>query len=325
MKTRRDFLTSTAFGLVGTAVAPDAIASARAQEPTQEPAGMPPAFGTARPVGPEISAQTLVEAEKLVQVELSKKDLEQAAKTWRVNMAPLCERRVGPRKMELHDGLAPWSRWDPVLPGTKAGPERNRIVRSGSDIGPLPGNDADIAFATVTQLSRWIETKKLSSERLTNIYLKRLEEFNPRLRCVITLTREHAVAQAKKADAEIAAGKYRGPLHGIPWGGKDLLDTAGIPTTYGAEPFRDRVPKSDAAVVRKLNEAGAVLVAKLSLGALALNDIWFGGQTMNPWLLEEGASGSSAGPGAATAAGLVGFSIGSETGGSIVSPSKTGF
>jgi Asp-tRNA(Asn)/Glu-tRNA(Gln) amidotransferase A subunit family amidase len=138
---------------------------------------------------------------------------------------------------------------------------------------------------------------------------------------VITLTREHAVAQAKKADAEIAAGKYRGPLHGIPWGGKDLLDTAGIPTTYGAEPFRGRVPKADAAVVRKLNEAGAVLVAKLSLGALALNDIWFGGQTMNPWLLEEGASGSSAGPGAATAAGLVGFSIGSETGGSIVSPS----
>jgi Asp-tRNA(Asn)/Glu-tRNA(Gln) amidotransferase A subunit family amidase len=321
MKTRREFLASTAFGLVGTAVAPDAIASARAQEPTQEPAGMPPAFGTAKPVGPEVSAQTFVEAEKLVQVELSKKDLEQAAKSWRVNMAPLCERRVGPRKMELRDGLAPWSRWDPVLPGTEAGPERNRIVRSGLDVGPLPGNDADIAFATVTQLSRWIETKKLSSEGLTNIYLKRLEQFNPTLRCVITLTREHALAQAKKADAEIAAGKYRGPLHGIPWGGKDLLDTAGIPTTYGAEPFRDRIPKSDAAVVRKLNEAGAVLVAKLSLGALALNDIWFGGQTMNPWLLEEGASGSSAGPGAATAAGLVGFSIGSETGGSIVSPS----
>jgi Asp-tRNA(Asn)/Glu-tRNA(Gln) amidotransferase A subunit family amidase len=140
------------------------------------------------------------------------------------------------------------------------------------------------------------------------------------LRCVITLTKERAIAQARRADAEIAAGKYRGPLHGIPWGGKDLLDTAGILTTYGAEPFRNRVPKEDAAVVRKLNAAGAVLVAKLSLGALALNDVWFGGQTMNPWLLEEGASGSSAGPGAATAAGLVGFSIGSETGGSIVSP-----
>jgi Asp-tRNA(Asn)/Glu-tRNA(Gln) amidotransferase A subunit family amidase len=223
--------------------------------------------------------------------------------------------------MPLPDGLAPWSRWDPVLPGTKAGPERNRIERSGADVGPLPANDADIAFSTVTKLSRWIESRKLTSERLTNIYLERLTKFNPTLRCAITLTREHALQQAKQADAEIAAGKYRGPLHGIPWGGKDLLDTAGIATTYGAEPFRDRIPQRDAAVVRKLNEAGAVLVAKLSLGALALNDIWFGGQTMNPWLLEEGSSGSSAGPGAATAAGLVGFSIGSETGGSIVSPS----
>jgi len=125
----------------------------------------------------------------------------------------------------------------------------------------------------------------------------------------------------RQADAEIGAGEYRGVLHGIPWGGKDLLDTAGIRTTYGAEPYHDRVPKDDAAVVKRLNAAGAVLIAKLSLGALALNDIWFGGQTMNPWLLEEGASGSSAGPGAATAAGLVGFAIGSETGGSIVAPS----
>src|SRR5258708_1299413 len=128
-------------------------------------------------------------------------------------------------------------------------------------------------------------------------------------------------ARAKQAEGEIGAGKYRGPLHGIPWGGKDLLDTAGIRTTYGAEPFKDRVPSADAVVVQRLHNAGAVLVAKLSLGALALNDVWFGGQTMNPWLLEEGASGSSAGPGASTAAGLVGFAIGSETGGSIVAPS----
>jgi Asp-tRNA(Asn)/Glu-tRNA(Gln) amidotransferase A subunit family amidase len=138
---------------------------------------------------------------------------------------------------------------------------------------------------------------------------------------VITLTREHALEQARAADAEIAYGHYRGPLHGIPWGAKDLLDTAGIATTYGAEPYRNRVPTEDSAVVARLNAAGAVLVAKLSLGALALNDIWFGGQTMNPWLLEEGSSGSSAGPGAAVAAGLVGFAVGSETGGSIVSPS----
>jgi len=334
VKTRREFLAATGIGLLGATVSAEGIRSPAEssigaalapqdpkQVPTQEPAGMPPAFGTAKPAGPEVSVETFVEAEKLLQVELKDADLAQAAKSWRVNMAPLYERRVGPRKMELHSGSAPWSRWDPVLPGTKAGPERNRIVRSSLDAGPLPSNDADIAFATVTQLSRWIESKKITSERLTNIYLRRLEEFNPTLRCVITLTPERALAQAKKADAEIAAGKYRGPLHGIPWGGKDLLDTAGIATTYGAEPFRNRVPKDDAAVVQKLNQAGAVLVAKLSLGALALNDIWFGGQTVNPWLPEEGASGSSAGPGAATAAGLVGFSIGSETGGSIVSPS----
>jgi Asp-tRNA(Asn)/Glu-tRNA(Gln) amidotransferase A subunit family amidase len=159
------------------------------------------------------------------------------------------------------------------------------------------------------------------SQRLTEIYLERLKRFDPKLKCVITLTADLARAQARQADNEIAAGKYRGPLHGIPWGAKDLLDTAGIRTTYGAEPFKERVPQADAFVVKRLREAGAVLVAKLSLGALALNDVWFGGQTVNPWLTEEGASGSSAGPGAATAAGLVGFAIGSETGGSIVAPS----
>jgi Asp-tRNA(Asn)/Glu-tRNA(Gln) amidotransferase A subunit family amidase len=166
-----------------------------------------------------------------------------------------------------------------------------------------------------------VQQRKLTSERLTRIYLDRLQKFDAKLHCVITLTSDFALAKAKKADQEIAAGRYRGPLHGIPWGGKDLLDTAGIPTTYGAEPFRNRVPAKDAAVVKRLHDAGAVMVAKLSLGALALNDVWFGGQTMNPWLLEEGSSGSSAGPGAATGAGLVGFAIGSETDGSIVSPS----
>jgi len=172
----------------------------------------------------------------------------------------------------------------------------------------------------VVQLSGWIRTRKLTSERLTRIYLERLERYNKQLNCVITLTSEHALTQARAADAEIASGRYRGPLHGIPWGAKDLLDTAGILTTWGAEPFRHRVPEKDGAVTEKLNAAGAVLVAKLSLGALALNDVWFGGETKNPWLLEEGSSGSSAGPGSAVAAGLVGFAIGSETQGSIVSP-----
>jgi len=268
-----------------------------------------------------VSAATFAEAEKLVQVELSQAEREVAAGSWRRTLASVYERRTGPRKITLSPPVAPATCWNPVLPGQKAGPERDRFIRSKSAPVPLPTSDRDIAFAPLTQLSRWMEARKLSSERLTGIYLERLEQFNGKLRCVITLTRELALEQAKQADREMAAGKYRGPLHGIPWGGKDLLDTAGIPTTYGAEPFRNRVPAEDAAVVKRLHEAGAVLAAKLSLGALALNDIWFGGQTMNPWLLEEGASGSSAGPGAATAAGLVGFSIGSETGGSIVSPS----
>src|SRR5712692_4988860 len=157
-------------------------------------------------------------------------------------MASLYERRTGPRKVAIEPTVAPATRWNPVLPGLKAGPERNQFPRSKTDSGPLPANDADIAFAPLTQLSRWIEQRKLTSERLTLLYLERIERFDPKLRCVITLTRDLALAQAKKADQEIAVGKYRGPLHGIPWGGKDLLDTAGIPTTYGAEPFRNRVP-----------------------------------------------------------------------------------
>jgi len=283
--------------------------------------GMPPAFGTAPEAGPAVSTGTFAEAEKLVQFPLSTPDREEAAGNWRKSMAPLYERRTGPRKVDLPDGLAPATRWDPSIPGVAAPSTHDRFERSKTDPGPLPSNDADIAFAAVTQLSRWMESGKLTSERLTNIYLTRLQQFDPKLRCVITLTRDLALQQARKADQEIAAGHYRGPLHGIPWGAKDLVDTAGIATTYGAEPYRDRVPKMDAAVVKRLHDAGAVLVAKLSMGALALNDIWFGGQTMNPWLLEEGASGSSAGPGAAVAAGLVGFAIGSETEGSIVSPS----
>ncbi|HET7890066.1 MAG TPA: amidase [Candidatus Sulfotelmatobacter sp.] len=316
-KSRRQFLAETSLAVLGAASA----VRARGQNPADLPPGAPPAFGTGPAVGPEVSVTTFAEAEKLVQFEMISAERAVAASSWRKTMAALYERRTGPRKVALETAVAPASRWDPVLPGQKAGPEHDRFVRSNGDPGPLPARDEDIAFASLTQLSRWIEKRQLTSERLTGIYLKRLEAFDPKLHCVITLTRELALRQAKQADQEIAAGKYRGPLHGIPWGGKDLLDTAGIPTTYGAEPFRNRVPMEDAVVVKRLHAAGAVLVAKLSLGALALNDIWFGGQTMNPWLLEEASSGSSAGPGAATSAGLVAFAIGSETGGSIVSPS----
>jgi Asp-tRNA(Asn)/Glu-tRNA(Gln) amidotransferase A subunit family amidase len=316
-KSRRHFLTGASLGVLGAATA----CSNNKEKAGGQPAGSPPAFGTAPPVGPDVSSATFTEAEKLVQVELRSADRALAAGNWRSSMAALYERRTGPRKVELPPATAPWSQWHALLPGQIAGPEHNRFVRSSIDPGPLPDNNTDIAFSPVTHLSRWIEQRKLTSQRLTQIYLERLQRFDPKLHCVITLTRELALAQARKADEEIAAGKYRGPLHGIPWGAKDLLDTAGIPTTYGAEPYRNRVPAEDAVVVKRLHDAGAVLVAKLSLGALALNDIWFGGQTMNPWLLEEGSSGSSAGPGAATAAGLVGFAVGSETGGSIIGPS----
>jgi Asp-tRNA(Asn)/Glu-tRNA(Gln) amidotransferase A subunit family amidase len=320
-KSRRQFLTVTSLGMLGAAAAlrsPGQNAAGQDQEAL--PPGAPPAFGAGLAVGPEVSVTTFAESEKLVQFEMTAAERSVAAASWRKTMAALYERRTGPRKLALETTLAPATRWNPVLPGEKSGPERDRFLRSQVDLTPMPAGDEDIAFAPVFVLAHWIETRKLTSERLTNIYLKRLERFDPQLHCVITLTRELALKQAKQADEEIAAGHYRGPLHGIPWGAKDLLDTAGIPTTYGAEPFRNRVPAEDAAVVKRLYDAGAVLVAKLSLGALALNDIWFGGQTMNPWLLEEASSGSSAGPAAATAAGLVGFAIGSETGGSIVSP-----
>jgi Asp-tRNA(Asn)/Glu-tRNA(Gln) amidotransferase A subunit family amidase len=314
---RRGFLTSASLSLLGAATASRVLA----QTSTEPPPGTPPAFGTGPLVGPEVSANTFSEAEKLVQIELNQNELDQAASSWRANMASLYERRTGPRKVGLEATLAPATKWNPVLPGLSSGPTRDEFIRSRTDPGALPSKDEDIAFSSVTKLSRWIEQRNLTSERLTNIYLDRIRQFDPKLRCIITLIADQALKQAKEADAEIAAGKYRGSLHGIPWGAKDLLDTAVIPTTYGAEPYRDRLPSEDAAVVKRLHAAGAVLIAKLSLGALALNDIWFGGQTMNPWLLEEGSSGSSAGPGAATAAGLVAFAMGSETGGSIVGPS----
>jgi Asp-tRNA(Asn)/Glu-tRNA(Gln) amidotransferase A subunit family amidase len=320
--TRRTFLLEAPLGLAAAlAACSDTRTQASPAGTTAETPGAPPAFNTAPPVGPEVSPATFAEAEKLVQVTMTPAQREMATKSWRTSMAALFERRTGPRTLALEDTLAPATTWHPDTTKEPAVAKVDRFVRPAAADVPLPASDADIAFAPVAQLSRWIETKKLTSERLTNIYLDRIERFDPKLRAIITLTSDVALQQARAADREIAAGKYRGPLHGIPYGVKDLLDTAGIATTWGAEPYRDRVPTTDSAVIARLKEAGAVLVAKLSLGALALNDIWFGGQTMNPWVLEEGSGGSSAGPGAATAAALVGFSIGSETGGSIIDPS----
>jgi Asp-tRNA(Asn)/Glu-tRNA(Gln) amidotransferase A subunit family amidase len=321
MNTRRQFLISAPLGVLVGAVACDTNAPASKSQTAPATPGAPPTFAASPGIGPAVTPTTFAEAERLAQVTMTPAERQQAADSWRQSMAPYLERRTGPRKVAIADADVPATVWDPLLPGVPAASSsRDRFVRSKAAAPPLPSSDDAIAFAPVTELSRWIESRRLTSERLTTIYLSRIARLDGKIRSVITITKDHALARAKQADAEIAAGRYRGPLHGVPYGVKDLLDTKDIPTTYGAEPFRNRVPSADSAVVRRLNEAGAVLVAKLSLGALALNDIWFGGQTMNPWLMEEGASGSSAGPGAATAAGLVAFSVGSETGGSIVAP-----
>ena len=324
---RRQFLASSSLAALAAAFESSSLRAQAAPgsqvPPNQQPTpGPPSAFSNGSVAGPIVTSDDFAHAEKLVQFEMTEAERDEAAVNWRAQMAPLYELRTGPRKLEFPQSVAPATVWNPMLPGLQLHEGNGTFVRSADAGRALPTSDEEIAYAPVTLLSQWIHAKAITSERLTNIYLARLERFNPTLRCVITFTRDHALEQARQADKEIAAGHYRGPLHGIPWGAKDLLDTAGIPTTYGAEPYRDRVPQRDAAVVSRLNAAGAVLVAKLLLGALALNDVWFGGQTMNPWIPDaEGASGSSAGPGAATAAGLVGFAIGSETGGSIVSPS----
>ena len=290
-RSRRDFLAKGSMGLMGVAMA---TKTASGRQIPQTP-GAPPAFGTAPAGGPVVSVETFVEAEKLVQVEMTPKDLAEAAGNWRQSMAAVYQRRVGTRKLAIGYDKVPATVWNPSLAkeqGVAVAAGESSFVRGAAKDVALPSSDEAIAYAPVSQLSRWIEGKQITSERLTKIYLARLEKFNKELNCVITLTADHALEQARAADKEIAAGRYRGPLHGIPWGAKDLLDTAGIRTTWGAEPFENRVPKEDATVTSRLNDAGAVLVAKLSLGALALNDVWFGGQTKNPWNLDEGASGS---------------------------------
>lgn len=225
------------------------------------------------------------------------------------------------RKFTLDNGTAPAIYFNPLVPDLKI--EINTAPKVEWQLPEVkaPANLDDLAFAPVTVLASLIKSRQVTSVQLTEMYLKRLKQYGPKLYCVITLTEELARAQARQADQEIAAGHYRGPLHGIPWGAKDLLAAKGIKTTWGSPPYKDLVPDIDAAVVKRLSEAGAVLVAKLSVGELAWGDVWTGGKTRNPWDIEQGSSGSSAGPASATAAGLVGFAVGTETWGSIVSPS----
>jgi Asp-tRNA(Asn)/Glu-tRNA(Gln) amidotransferase A subunit family amidase len=272
--------------------------------------------------GTRISGQDVAAAGKVIGLEFTAKEIELMLEDIKDNLADYRELRTHP----LDNSVFPAIQLNPLLPFVPGPLAKNEAQRLEITLPETPGltapeNIEALAFAPVTVLAQLIRTRKITSIDLTKMYLRRLKKYDPLLTCVVTLTDDLALAQARRADEEIAAGHYRGPLHGIPWGAKDLLATKGIKTTWGAMPYRDQVIDMDATVVKRLEEAGAVLVAKLSMGALAWGDVWFGGTTKNPWNTKQGSSGSSAGPAAATAAGLVGFSIGTETWGSIVSPS----
>ncbi|MDH3441033.1 MAG: amidase, partial [Gammaproteobacteria bacterium] len=226
-------------------------------------------------------------------------------------------------ELRIDQSVPPPLYFNPVVPGQVFDESRRPF-----DVGPRskvtrPGNLEDVAFWPVTALSQLIQAGQVTSTELTRMYIDRIRQYDPVIRSVITLTEERALAQAERADGEITAGRYRGLLHGIPWGGKDLLATRGYRTTWGFKAYEDQVIDMDATVVQRLDDAGAVLIAKLSTGEIARGDQWLGIQTKNPWKTDEGSGGSSAGPGAATAAGLVGFSIGTDTTGSILGPSRT--
>ncbi len=266
----------------------------------------------------EITAATIADAEEVAGIKLEPEEREMMVDGLRLQT----QRIAALHKIPLDNSVSPAIVFNPLPPGKVVAPDRRRApVRSRVARRALGGDLESLAFLPVTELSELIRQRQVSSVQLTGMYLARLRKYDPVLKCVITLTEERALRQARAADAQIARGRYRGPLHGIPWGAKDLLAVRGYKTTWGAGPFREQTIDTDATVVERMDAAGAVLVAKLTLGELAQGDIWFGATTKNPWKLDQGSSGSSAGPASATAAGLVGFSIGSETLGSISSPS----
>ncbi len=273
-----------------------------------------------------ITERTLAEAEKIFGLAFSESErqqilggpVEEAEDGFFAEQIASLKKR---REQEIPNSLAPAISFDPRLPGIDYGTQENSLTLFPEEIDAIPSDAESIAFASVKQQARWMTTGQISSRELTEIYLERIGRYGDLLECFVTVTPDLARAQADQADRERATGQVRGPLHGIPYGVKDLLDTADIQTTWGAEPYKDRVATGDGAVVSLLRDAGAVLLGKTTLGALAWGDVWFGGETRNPWNPKEGASGSSAGSGSATAAGLCSFGIGTETLGSIISPS----
>ena len=305
-----------ALGAVGLTVSKlplEALAQTASPTPVPSPSPSPtPA--------PRITKEMMHQAEKLIGIELT--DAQEAMALGGVNRS--LDAYEANRKIDIPLDTEPAIAFHPARAKKELYTPKTKF-RFGRVELPQFKTVEDLPFATVPQLAELIRTRRITSTELTKMYLERLKKYGPKLLCVVTLTEDLALKQAAVADAELKRGKYRGPLHGIPWGAKDLFATKGIKTTWGAEPYRDQMIDYDATVVERLNEAGAVLVAKLSMGALAQGPRWFGGVTRNPWQPDEaqiGSSGSSAGPASATAAGLVGFSIGTETLGSIVSPSS---
>ena len=271
------------------------------------------------PAGQKITKEMLIAAERIAGLSFSNEQ--------RAMMLDGVNSNLGfyedLREVRLEVSDPPALTFNPVLPGMKFDKRQLPFRPTRAVAGLRPPRIEELAFRSVVELGALFKARRVSSVELTQMYLARLKRYDSVLKCVVTLTEELAMKQARRADAEIAAGRYRGPLHGIPWGAKDLLSAKGYPTTWGAPQYKDRIIDEDASVVTRLNDAGAVLVAKLSTGELAHDDIWFGGMTKNPWDLSQGSGGSSAGPAAATAAGLVGFAIGTETGGSMVEPAVT--
>ncbi|MFZ0061471.1 MAG: amidase [Pyrinomonadaceae bacterium] len=303
---------------VAAAAMPDIATKSLAQTPTPTPTPAPSPTPTPAPL--RVNKEMMRGAEQLFGLELTDAHKQMALQNVNTNL----ERYETLRQIQVPLDTEPATLFHPALPGKKFNLRQRKFTLSKPEL-PKFTSVEDLAFASVTQLAELIRSRKVSPVDLTKMYLGRLKRFGPKLNCVVTLTEELALAQAAAAESEIKRGKYRGPLHGIPWGAKDLFATKGIPTTWGAEPYRTQVIDYDATVVERLREAGAVLVAKLSMCALAQGGRWFAGMTRNPWQVDEdriGSSGSSAGPGSATAAGLVGFAIGTETLGSIISPSS---
>ena len=317
-KSRRSFVKLLpalgAAGLVASRIPINSLAQTPSASPSPSPLPSPTPT-------PRITKEMLHTTEKLIGIELN--DAQEAMALAGVNRNLDSYEAI--RKVDVPLDTEPAIAFHPARARKELYVTKNKFRFGKVDVPAFKSVD-DLAFATVPQLAELIRTKKVTSTDLTKMYLARLKRFGPKLLCVVTLTEDLALKQAAAADDEIKRGKYRGPLHGIPWGAKDLFATKGIKTTWGAEPYRDQVIDYDSTVVERLNEAGAVLVAKLSMGALAQGPRWFAGVTRNPWVPDDtqtGSSGSSAGPASATAAGLVGFSIGTETLGSIISPSST--